>query len=561
MRSLALSFVLALAALLPRPAAAVVVLGWHDIQDRIPDGYPDADAISTRNLAMQLDWLRAHGYVPVSAQALRNARAGRSALPPKAVLLTFDGGYRSAYTHALPLLQAFNYPALIALPTSRVDAPAGASVRDGARERPRDAFLSWRDVKAMQASGLVEFASQGHDLVTPIPADPQGDRLPAAMTRRWDNGYESDAAYRERLRRDIATSAELIEHATGHRPQALLLPGSAGNSAAAALAGSMDMPLVLASDARSGTADARFGGHPVLDADPSNPVRLVMHENPGASDLAYELRRDVRLDGLRGVHVMLDDIVGADSATTERNVDALVERIRSIHPSHVFLQAFADSNGDGRADAAYFATSRMPLRSDLFTHVAARLKSRAGVDVFAWVPGPGRIDAPGVYEDLAIAAPISGIVFGNADDPPDSATRAVAAAASNWRPGLVSVHALAVPARGDLGLAQRLPAFAADDFVAIMLPRGLRAGNGGIDRIVDDVARVPGALDRTIFVVDAGDATHTVTPAALEAQVRRVIARGGRHVAYSRDNALTDQPPLEPARAAISARSFPYLER
>jgi biofilm PGA synthesis lipoprotein PgaB len=553
MRSVALFVVLVLAALLPRPASAVVVLGWHDIQDRIPDGYPDADAIATRNFAMQLDWLRAHGYVPVTAQAVRDARAGRGSLPPKAVLLTFDGGYRSVYTHALPLLRAFNYPALVALPTARADAAAGTSVRDGMRSLPRDAFLSWSDVKAMQASGLVEFASQGHDLVTPVRADPQGDLLPAATTRRWDGSYEADAAYRERVRQDLATSADLIARATGHRPQALLLPANTGNSAAASLADALGMPLVLANDARSGTADARFGGHMALDADAANPVRLVMHENPGASDLAYELRRDVRLDGLRGVHVRLDDIVGADAAATERNVDALAERIRGIRPSHVFLQALADTNGDGRADAAYFPTSRLPLRSDLFTHVAAKLKARGGVDVFAWVPASGITDANGLYEDLAAAAPISGIVAGDATMP------APGTGAAAWRPGLATVHTVDTSSGADL--ASRLPAFADDDFVAVMLPSGLRADPGDVDRIVASVARVPGALDRTIFVVDAGDATHPVAAAQLEARVRRVLASGARHVAYSRDNALMDQPPLDPARAAISARAFPYLER
>jgi biofilm PGA synthesis lipoprotein PgaB len=558
MRTLALLLVLLVAAIAPRPAGAVVVLGWHDIQDRIPDGYADVDAISTRNFAMQLDWLRGHGYVPVTPQALRDARAGRVSLPAKAVLLTFDGGYRSVYTHALPLLQAFNYPALVALPTSRVDAGAGTTLRDGARSLPRDAFLSWGDVKAMQASGLVEFASQGHDLVTPIPADPQRDLLPAASTRRWDGGYESEAAYRDRLRRDLATSADLIARATGHRPQALLLPANTGNTAAASLAATLGMPLVLSNDARSGTSDARYSGQLQLDADPARPIRLVMHENPGPDELAYELRRDLRLDGIRGVHVRLDDIVGNDDATTERNIDALAERIRSIRPSHVFLQALADTNGDGRADAAYFPTSGLPLRADLCTHVAAKLQARAGVDVFAWVPTSGLSNASGLLEDLAIAAPIAGVVLGDSATT-DAPTASPTAAAIEWRPRLVTLHATDASARTDV--AARLNAYAGNDFVALLLPRGVRADHGAIDRIVADVARVPGALDRTVFIVDAGDATNPVPAAELEARVRRVIASGARHVAYSRDNALTDQPPLDPARAAISARAFPYLER
>jgi len=554
MRSLALVLVLLATALLPRPASAIVVLGWHDIQDRIPDGYVDAEATSTRNLAMQLDWLRAHGYVPVRPQALRDARAGRATLPAKAVLLTFDGGYRSAYTRALPLLQAFGYPALVALPTARIDLPAGASVRDGMREQPRDTFLTWRDVKALQASGLVEFASQGHELMAPTPADPQRDPLPAGLGRRWDGAYESADAYRERLRGDLDASIGLIQRATGQRPQALLLPAPLGNSAVAGLAESMGLPVVLASDARTGTADARLAGRMQLDDDPARALRLVMHENPGASDLAYELRRDLRLDGLRGIHVRLDDIA-ADGATSERAVDALVERIRAIHPSHVFLQALTDGNGDGAPDAAYFPTTRMPLRADLFTHVAAVLRSRAGVEVFAWLPA-GVGDTLGVYEDLALAAPIAGIVLDHGDA--SAAPMPTPAAAQRWRPSLMTVHAFDTRA-GALPAAFASYA-SAGDFIALKLPRGLRAHHGDIDRLVTDVAHVPGAIERTLFIIDAGDASHAVPARELEAQVRRVLAAGGRHVAYSQDNARSDQPPLEPARAAISARAFPYLE-
>lgn len=549
MRSAVLFLTLLLVAVLPRPAHALVVLGWHDIKDRIADGEPDVQATSTRNLAMQLDWLRAHGYVPVTAQAVRDAHAGRSTLPPKSVLLTFDGGWRSAYTHALPLLRAFNWPALVAVPTARVDRTAGGTVRVGLRDVPRDAFLTWNDVKALQASGLVEVASEGNDLVTPVIADPQGDLLPGASTRRWSAGaYETDAAYRDRVQRDLSTSADLIARATGRRPQALLWPDRRGGDAARGIAASLGMPLVLDSEARSGTADLHLGGHARFDGDGMHPVRLVMTENPGAGDLAYELRRDPALDGMRAVRVRLDDIVGPDDATTSRNIDALAERIRSIKPTHVLLSALSDDNGNGPATAAWFPARGLPMRADVFTHAAARLMARAGVDVFAWVPA-GSASAT-LYDDLA-TLPVSGIVVdGDTATPP---------ARSQWR-DLVTVRALALPS-ATATLAPQWPSLNGYDFVAVMLPPGLRASTGAVDRIVANAAAQPQGLERTIFVLDTGDAAHPVAAAELEAEARRVIASGGRHVAYSRDDALKDQPPLEPARAAISARAFPYLER
>ncbi|HZX81289.1 MAG TPA: poly-beta-1,6-N-acetyl-D-glucosamine N-deacetylase PgaB [Lysobacter sp.] len=534
MRSVVLSFALFAVALLPRPAQAVVVLGWQDVRDRIADGEPDTRAISTRNLAMQLDWLRSHGYVPVSAQAVRDARAGRATLPPKAVLLTFDGGYRSTYTHALPLLRAFGYPALVGLPTERIGRNA-AGVRVGARTVPGDAFLSWDEAKALHASGLVEFATQGQTLATPVPADPQGDRLPAATARRWAGGYETDPAYRERLRSDLAASIEAIQRATGQRPQAVIWPDG-GNATARTVAESLGLPLAIGADGRSGTADLRHAGATRIDSEPGQLMRLVMHENPGAGDVAYELRRDIRRDGLRAVRVALDDVAGADAAATARNVDALVERIRSIRPSHVFLQATSDTNGDGRADAAYFPAPGLAMRDDLLTHVAARLAARADVRVLAWLSAA---DAA-LAEPLASIAPVDGVVI---------AGDASGVAPIRGRPELVVVHALpagAAPTATDAGF----------DFTALMLPADARPAT--VDRIVADIAAAgPGALDRTIFVIDA----TALDGDALEALSRRVVASGGRHVAYSQDIALKDQPPLDPARAAISARAFPYLER
>ena len=85
-------------------AQAVLVLSYHDIRDDVAaKGDPDPYAISTTNFVAHLEWLRAQRYVPVSAQAVREARAGGPALPPRAVLLTFDDGLRSVSPTCSPL--------------------------------------------------------------------------------------------------------------------------------------------------------------------------------------------------------------------------------------------------------------------------------------------------------------------------------------------------------------------------------------------------------------------------------------------------------------------------
>jgi biofilm PGA synthesis lipoprotein PgaB len=57
-----------------------------------------------------------------------------------------------------------------------------------------------------------------------------------------------------------------------------------------------------------------------------------------------------------------------------------------MHINTVFLQAYSDSDGDGNADTLYFPNRHLPVKQDLLSHVAWQLKTRAGVNVYAWLP-------------------------------------------------------------------------------------------------------------------------------------------------------------------------------
>jgi biofilm PGA synthesis lipoprotein PgaB len=89
---------------------------------------------------------------------------------------------------------------------------------------------------------------------------------------------------------------------------------------------------------------------------------------------------------LRAAHVDLDYVYDPDPAQAARNLDRLLDRIQAMQLSAVFLQAFADDDGDGVANALYFPNRHLPMRADLFNRVAWQLKTRADVKVFAWMP-------------------------------------------------------------------------------------------------------------------------------------------------------------------------------
>jgi hypothetical protein len=173
----------------PDDGVSFRVLSFHDVRTGVRASFedsPDETAIDDRTLAEVFAWLQYSGYHPVSLQQIVDARASGKPLPARPVLLTFDDGYRSAYTKVFPLLKRYNYPALFALVTSWLEVPEGQQVHWGDKPAPRENFLLWREAAEMARSGLVEFASHSDAMHTGIQANPQGNMLPAAATHRYD---------------------------------------------------------------------------------------------------------------------------------------------------------------------------------------------------------------------------------------------------------------------------------------------------------------------------------------------------------------------------------------
>lgn len=384
-RTLLLALLLAPAVALARspaiPADGFLALSYHEVgPEPGRDGAPPARyAIEAQQLVAQFAWLRENGYTPVSLSAVIEARRGGRPLPPKAVLLTFDDGYADFHARVFPLLRLFGYPAVIALVGRWMDAPAGSQVTYDDRAVPRESFLSWPQVREMLATGLVEVASHSYDLHRGVPANPQGNRQPAATTRLYDAAtgrYESDDAYLRRVRDDLERNSRLIERETGTRPRAVVWPYGRYTGAAQRIAHELGMPVMMTLE---GGAN---GPHQPLD----RLRRTIVEFNPGLDAFVDEVQRVWPEDPQRVVHVDLDYVYSPDPDEQERNLSALLDRIVAIRPTTVYLQAFADPDGDGEADALYFPNRHLPMRADLFNRVAWQLETRAGVQVYAWMP-------------------------------------------------------------------------------------------------------------------------------------------------------------------------------
>lgn len=355
------------------------VFCYHDVRDDVEDDIDiDPIATSTRRLTQHFAWLREHGYRPVSVEDILAARAGTRALPPKAVLLTFDDGYASFFTRVYPLLKAFDYPAVLALVGSWLDVPAHGTVEYGGEQVPRSRFLSLAQIREMSASGLVEFASHSYALHRGVQGNPQGNQEPAAATRIYTpatGAYEDAETYRARLHADLERNSGFIEAATGKRPRVMVWPYGAYSRIGVQVAADLGMSLNFT--LRDGVATLS-----ALDSVP----RHLMEGNTSVAALVWMLQRRPDRTPIRVAHVDLDYLYDEDAAQMSRNLDVLLERIKSLQINTVYLQAFADPDADGTASAMYFPNRHLPVRADLFNRVAWQLKTRAGVRVYAWMP-------------------------------------------------------------------------------------------------------------------------------------------------------------------------------
>ena len=597
--------------------SGLIVLTYHNVRDDVGlQGDRDPDAISTDHLIAHFDWLKANGYRVVSLDDVIKARQGGTPLPPHAVLLTFDDGLESFYTRVYPLLRAYDYPAVSALVGSWMDMPAGKQMPYNGGPCTRDCFLTWDQVRDMQRSGLVTFASHTWDMHTGIPANPQGNQLPAVVSLQYDAHtarYESEAAYVARLRQDLHHSADEIGHATGHRPRAIIWPYGAYNQRALQVAASEGMGISFSLD----------------DAIPASPddhtlPRLLVSGNISANRLGWLIRHHSRTDSVRAVQVDLDYIYDPDPAQQEKNLSRLLDRIKRMHPSQVWLQAYADPNGDGVATAVYFPNRHLPMRADLYSRVAWQLRTRAQVRVYAWMPVlafrfPDAPDLPSlagepkpggdhyrlapwdprvrqwigdVYEDLAMHGDMAGLLF--SDDAylrdtdqlgPWSSkspaqriaalidfTHELTARVRRWRPSVKTARNIyartILDPKSEAWFAQSLPAFLASyDITAVMAMPQLDKQADSDDWYRTLVARVaatgPHALDHTLFELATRDwrTGQPITNEDIDARFRLLQRQGVRHLGYYPDDFIHDHPQLEAVRPAVSIADYPYPER
>ena len=166
----------------------VPILVYHNL-DRAAKGKLVQSAAS---FEQQMRYLKSEGYRPITmGEFLEFTRMGRQ-LPKKAVVLTFDDGYKSFKLFAYPVLKELGFSATLFVYTDYVGAGRNA--------------LSWQELKDLQAEGFdVQAHSKTHSDLRRAPG-------------------ETSAQFERRMQTELALPRDMFKRQLGQMPGTLAYP-------------------------------------------------------------------------------------------------------------------------------------------------------------------------------------------------------------------------------------------------------------------------------------------------------------------------------------------------
>ena len=259
---------------LPAFSGAVPVIAYEGI------GGSGPRSVTHLQFARHLGMLSRVGYRTVSIDQYARWRRGEPAdMPPKPIVIAFDGGRLSSFRAADRLLQRYGFRATMFVPTARIDA------------REDRALLSWSELHDMERSGRWDVQAEGTSGDARVVTGASGAMGPAYAFRRYtaSEGVETYPDWQARVTRDVFAAREHLV-AQGFDPVALSVPSG-------------DYGLLGTNDARiprqvRGLVGAQFGigfvrharNYPAYTTPDEPPARFEIGRTATADDLYRWLR-------------------------------------------------------------------------------------------------------------------------------------------------------------------------------------------------------------------------------------------------------------------------------
>ena len=188
-----------------------ILMYHHLVEGKIADNW---DIMTVDRFKAQMKALSEAGYTAVTFDDLRRYVNEGVELPEKSVVITFDDGYSSNYTLAMPILEAYNMKATI----FAIGATVGQETYKDTGKNMAPHF-SWAEAAEMEKTGVIDIESHGYNIheVLGLDEDPIRDGC-------LQMEGESVASYVDFLSKDCNTMRALFEEHLDKTPRVLAYP-------------------------------------------------------------------------------------------------------------------------------------------------------------------------------------------------------------------------------------------------------------------------------------------------------------------------------------------------
>lgn len=191
-----------------------LVLLYHDVSAN--EEAAQSSTMSARQFEDHMTMLITRGFRIISMDDFVQFMLHGKAIPPNAVVLTFDDGYESFYTEVFPILKKFEATAsnfIIGISSDLFDPGAIP-------------HLSWDQMREMKALGMGLY-NHTYNLHRMVAIDESGNESPALSSRMYiskKQRNENEAEFRNRIFSDIQFLQKRLDEELGKQPKLLAFP-------------------------------------------------------------------------------------------------------------------------------------------------------------------------------------------------------------------------------------------------------------------------------------------------------------------------------------------------
>lgn len=129
---------------------SIPILMYHQVTPNVHQGFIDC-SLTPQTFRLHMNILKLLSFAPISLTQLDDYRNGKSILPEKPVIITFDDCYQESVDHAVPILSEHGFTAVFYMPTDFAGTDSHWLMPELGFEFP---IINWETARHLDSSGF-----------------------------------------------------------------------------------------------------------------------------------------------------------------------------------------------------------------------------------------------------------------------------------------------------------------------------------------------------------------------------------------------------------------------